>query len=170
VHLLRPRFCEANDLFPLRIVIEGQTRFLVVAMADPLNQPAIEEMEFTTGLKVRPAIAPLSSIREAVRGCYPKKSAAGEGLMPPSLGIPAGEHAEAAAERAHLAMLIDSRMQRRARHRRGGAESGLDYLFGVREDSNEAIDVLERKFWALLRLMAKKGLITKEEFLQEFEE
>ncbi len=34
----------------------------------------------------------------------------------------------------------------------------------------EAIDKLEKYFWALMRVLAKKGLLTKEEFLRELKE
>ena len=33
--------------------------------------------------------------------------------------------------------------------------------------SQEPIDALEKKFWALMRIVARKGLITKEEFMAE---
>ncbi len=77
-------------------------------------------------------------------------------------------------ERTALADLIKKREQQRAQ-RRASAKSGLEgvakdlaYLFGAGEESD--IEKLERKFWALMRLMARKGLITKEEFLEELDE
>jgi len=42
----------------------------------------------------------------------------------------------------------------------------LDLLFGKTEDA-EQVEKLQHKFWALLRIMARKGMLTKEEFLQE---
>ncbi len=36
-------------------------------------------------------------------------------------------------------------------------------------DESDAIEKLEKKFWSLLRILARKGLITREEFLQELE-
>src|SRR4051812_45977605 len=46
VHMLRPRFCEQNDLFPFGLDRTGERKQLLVAMADPLNAPAISEIEF----------------------------------------------------------------------------------------------------------------------------
>jgi len=47
-------------------------------------------------------------------------------------------------------------------------EDDLSYLFGVKTSSvNDQIEELESRFWALLRIMAKKGLITRDEFLRE---
>src|SRR6478609_6806448 len=47
VHMLRARFCEAHELFPFAIDKQGPVKRLLVALSDPLNQPAIEEIEFT---------------------------------------------------------------------------------------------------------------------------
>lgn len=65
--LLRERFCSANDLFPLEFQDEGAKRVLVVAVADPTDRAAIEEIEFTTGNRVRPVVAALGQIRAAIR-------------------------------------------------------------------------------------------------------
>ena len=35
-------------------------------------------------------------------------------------------------------------------------------------ETDEKVERLERRLWAVLRIMAKKGLISREEFLQEF--
>ena len=45
----------------------------------------------------------------------------------------------------------------------------LDYLFGKSSDE-DGVEKLERKFWALMRIMARKGLITKDEFKKELDE
>jgi hypothetical protein len=45
----------------------------------------------------------------------------------------------------------------------------LDFLFGSTPEEGEALEQLEKKVWVLLRLMARKGLITREEFLKELE-
>lgn len=66
LHLLRPEFCEAHDLLPYALE-EGRGREnLLVAMADPLDVPAIDEIEFTTGRRVRPAVAGRTAIRAAI--------------------------------------------------------------------------------------------------------
>ena len=44
-----------------------------------------------------------------------------------------------------------------------------DLKFLTGEADSERLAKLERKFWALMRILAKKGLITKEEFLAEFD-
>ncbi len=199
VHLLRARFCESNDLFPYQLENQRGRKQVLVAMSDPLNLPAIEEIEFTTGLKVLPRIAPLSQIRAAILRYYHKVQPAEDvsdgkmvlvargggarivdttasGRETQDEEVIVGEEVppQEVTERTALADLIKKREQQRAQ-RRASAKSGLEgvakdlaYLFGAGEESD--IEKLERKFWALMRLMARKGLITKEEFLEELDE
>jgi hypothetical protein len=42
-----------------------------------------------------------------------------------------------------------------------------DILAISRTADLEQIEALERKFWALMRVLARRGLVTKEEFLAE---
>jgi hypothetical protein len=212
IHMLRARFCESNDLFPVALESVGKRKQLVVAMSDPLNLAAIEEIEFTTGLKCAVRLAPLSSIRSAILRYYYKvqPDESKDGLMSlvqrgggvrmvntetdPEIRIPVDMQAapeeevivgeELPAEqrevtaRTALADLIKQReQQKRAAKGKGkgkspavaGISKDLDYLFGVGTDE-DAVEKLERKFWALMRVMARKGLITNEEFKKEFDE
>ncbi|MBI5548968.1 MAG: general secretion pathway protein GspE [Deltaproteobacteria bacterium] len=223
LHSLRSRFCEANDLFPLAMDTSHPSRkTIVVAMADPLNIPAIEEIEFTTGFKVVAVIAPLTSIRQSIRRYYlkdagpqhgdrttgvrpggseqapPNSSARGTSPSPsPSRPAKASVSKPPASsgsrteenempvladnellewhevtERTALADLIRARAEKQKKKKSPPDSSSVDedlaYLFGVKAQSpSDEIARLESKLWALLRIMAKKGLITREEFLQE---
>lgn len=195
VHVLRPRFCESNDLFPFAFELSRGRKQLLVAMSDPLNLPAVEEIEFTTGLKVSPRIAPLSAIRAAILRYYhkvdPDETPAGTMTLvgrgggarvvnteakPEEEEVIVGEEVREVTERTALADLIKKREEQRAQRRGGKRPSStleavskdLDYLFGGAGD--EGAEKLERKFWALMRIMARKGLITKDEFLKELDE
>jgi hypothetical protein len=211
LHSLRSRFCEANDLFPLSVDAANPNRkSLTVAMADPLNIPAIEEIEFTTGFKVVPVIAPLSGIRAAIRRYYLKeipgqpphqmtvmRAGGTEQVIPdtprsqaPRRGAPVARtprteenelpvltdnelvEVREVTERTALADLIKDRAERRRRKRAKAGTASVDedlaYLFGVKSETpSEELAQLEVKFWALLRIMAKKGLISREEFMKE---
>ncbi|MFY0581901.1 hypothetical protein ACN28S_53330 [Cystobacter fuscus] len=70
LHLLRARFCEQHDVFPISLQNVGGRHVLVVAMADPLDSAALQEMEFTTGMKVSPRVAPLSAVRACIQRYY----------------------------------------------------------------------------------------------------
>jgi hypothetical protein len=200
VQVLRARFCEANDLFPISLDASNPTRkSVIIAMADPLNIPAIEEIEFTTGMKVVPVIAPLSGVRAAIRRYYlkqnPDVAVPGTGASdrmtiiraggvedvvstssrpqrlvarPPEEDLPLveAEPVREVTERTALADLIQDRVERN-RRKRSSVEADLDYLFGVPDTTGDSLQKLESRFWALLRIMAKKGLITRDEFLRE---
>ena len=51
---------------------------------------------------------------------------------------------------------------------RPAAGRGLqNHLLGESGAPSDALEDLESRFWALLRILAKKGVITREEFLRE---
>jgi hypothetical protein len=229
VHLLRARFCEQHELFPFALESVGGRRQLVVAMSDPLNVTAVEEIEFTTGLKVSPRVAALSAVRGAILRYYHKVPVAAANaasartaqapaqaqapatrpvappLRPsavPSRPAPPVAKAKAApppaqddeevivgeelppteaTQRTSLAELIRAREEQRKQRREqagskpkpaagGGVLDDLDYLFGQAREDPDRVEELERKFWALMRIMARKGLLTKEEFTRELDD
>lgn len=197
VHMLRARFCEQHDLFPYALDQAKGRKQLVVALADPLNMPAIEEIEFTTGLKVTPRLSPLSQVRAAILRYYHKVTATdpdkmeivqrggvtlkgSQSHLDEDDEVIVGEEVPQAevTERTALADLIKRREQQRRDKKAGKQKPGtgpgglgkdLDYLFGISGDSDE-VEQLERKFWALMRIMARKGLLTNEEFKKELDE
>ncbi|MBU8898038.1 general secretion pathway protein GspE [Corallococcus sp. M34] len=209
VHMLRARFCEQHDLFPFALESVGGRRQLVVALSDPLNVTAVEEMEFTTGLKVSARVAALSAVRSAILRYYhrvPVTSAPRPGAPErtavaarPAVARPAarpvtvleeeddeevivGEELPAGekTQRTSLADLIREREAQRKQRREqapaarprssGGVLDDLDYLFGQAREEPERLEELERRFWALMRIMARKGLLSKEEFTRELDD
>lgn len=211
VHLVRARFCEQHEMFPYALENVGGKRRLVVAMTDPLNQSAIEEIEFTTGLKASPRVAALSAVRAAIMRYYHKvtpgsqaggsRPAATTARPPASRGAsqrPAPPPPEDDDEevivgeevgpgentaRTSLAELIRTREQQRRQRRgqgegKGRSSSGsssavlddLADLFGEMREEPDRVEELERKFWALMRIMARKGLLSNEEFTRELDD
>lgn len=214
VHMLRARFCEQHDLFPIALESTGGRKQLVVAMSDPLNVTAVEEIEFTTGLKVSPRVAPLSTVRGAILRYYHKVPVASPAASRPAPAKPArpvkaappvtrptapppaedddeeviiGEELPPgeATQRTSLAELIRAREEQSKQKRgqgvaakptkaavanAGGVLDDLDYLFGQAREDPDRVEELERKFWALMRIMARKGLLTNEEFTRELDD
>jgi Type II secretion system (T2SS), protein E, N-terminal domain len=198
IHLLRARFCEQHDLFPVALETVGGRRLLVVAMADPLDSTAVQEMEFTTGLKVSPRVAPLSAVRGAIQRYYHRAAQAAPAApvtaseaVPEALEedveeiivgeeLPPGEN----TRRVSLEQLIQEREQQHklkrgqvkpaSVKRAGDISAELDSLFGdtvpPAPEPLDPVEELERKFWALMRIMARKGLLTKEEFTRELDD
>ncbi|KFA87429.1 general secretion pathway protein GspE [Archangium violaceum] len=198
IHLLRSRFCEQHDLFPVALENVGGRRLLVVAMADPLDTAGLQEMEFTTGLKVSPRVAPLSAVRSAIQRYYHRPPPATTPAPIPTRApeslpdaqeedveeiivgeeLPPGE----TTRRVSLEQLIQEREQQRrskrgqsrasARPSSGDVSADLDSLFGESAPAEpvDRVEELERKFWALMRIMARKGLLTNEEFTRELDD
>jgi hypothetical protein len=168
VHMLRDRFCETHELFPFAIEGKGTAnKRLLVAMSDPLNQAATEEIEFTTGLPVSPYVSTHGQVRAAILRYYhkasPPEAAARVKPPPPPEDDPPMVMGE---EIISVANPIPPGTQP------GGKSSvakDLDFLFGGRTDEEGEVEKLERRFWALLRIMQRKGLITRDEFLAELE-
>jgi type IV pilus assembly protein PilB len=69
------------DIFP----IERARDALTLAMADPMNLPALDDVTFLTGLRVMAAVAPISVIRQAIEQSYQTRTA----------GLLGGEEADA---------------------------------------------------------------------------
>lgn len=192
VHMLRARFCEQHELFPFAIEGKGTpNKRLMVALSDPLNQNAMEEIEFTTGLKVAAYVSTHSQIRAAILRYYHKVSDAEAQARAP-VGVASGSvRLEPAEDEPPMVMgeeivsasnplppgtpdpaleqLISERQSQAQAKKKGGAgmSKDLDFLFGSAADDEDEVAKLERKFWALMRIMARKGLISREEFLKE---
>jgi len=64
--LLPRQLAEKHLVFPLEIREDG----ILVAMADPLDYPAIEEIRRITGRQVQVCLAARSEVAEAVARCY----------------------------------------------------------------------------------------------------
>ncbi|MDX2011093.1 MAG: hypothetical protein SFW67_12920 [Myxococcaceae bacterium] len=186
VHMLRARFCENHEVFPFGIDGKGTTsKRLVVAMADPLNQAALDEIGFTTGLTVSPCVATHSQAREAILRYYHKVTGSAA-VLPAASGSPGGatvrlipspvDEDEPVVMGEEIISINNplppdvatpAKAESQPKKRLDPAlAKDLGFLFGERAEG-EDLETLERRFWALLRALSKKGLLTREEFLAE---
>jgi hypothetical protein len=188
VHMLRARFCENHEVFPFGIDGKGTTsKRLVVAMADPLNQAALDEIGFTTGLDVSPCVATHSQVREAILRYYHKVTGSAAVLLPSS-GSPGGatvrlipspvdddepvvmgEEIISAHNQLPPEVPTPEKAASPKRKLDPALAKDLVFLFGEKAEG-EDVKTLERRFWALLRALQKKGLLSREEFLAELGE
>src|SRR5690606_5204291 len=83
--------CRRHRLFPLAIRRDERGPFLHVAMADPADLEAIDDLRFLTGLRVEAAVAPEGEIHRAIERHYGAGDAdplaprgAGGGAVPPA--------------------------------------------------------------------------------------
>jgi hypothetical protein len=237
VALVKRDVAERFEIIPIAVKEHKGRRTLLLAMADPLNMAAVDEVAFTTDTNVRPAIAQISSLRAAIERHYQGKNVD----IPPldfskrertELGDESDEDASMTivrrggtheeivdssgvidltqeveeAERAAAAAAHNQNLFPPDPYRQ--ATTGINYYQGqptgawmmavpqaqparpqppqppplttipqaapppsqpieLVDSSNESVEALEKKFWALMRVLARKGLITKEEFLAE---
>ena len=188
VRIVPPKLAEKYDVVPIALESKGGGRqTLIIAMADPLNIEAVDQLKFTTGYNIRPVLSTITGIAEALRKYYGTQLGArdplggrgansdskmtivqrGGGERTIELGSEGGGE-EMAIQRPHGAdrpRPAPAQIQGQGApipqppSNRGATLSGL-------EGTAEARDEVR----ALVRLMIKKGLFTKEEFLKELQE
>lgn len=175
VHMLRTRFCETHELFPFAIDGKGTaSKRLLVAMSDPLNQPATEEIEFTTGLMVTPYVSTHSQVRAAILRYYHKVSPAEAAVRarPPPAVVEEEEPmimGEEIISQLNPLPEAPTPVPVPVKKKGDSVTKDLDFLFGERPDDESDTEKLERRFWALLRILQRKGLMTRDEFLAELD-
>ena len=201
------RLCEQYDVFPIALrEQQNGRRMLLLAMADPLNATAIDEVGFTTDTIVKPAIAQISSLEQAIRRHYygqrvdvaplsmqrqVKQSSPTDEPMTILTGGGKERVVGGAAAEPPVIQLTDEvtdrgrmappTMQQPPAEYAGQptgvfsmpvSQEGLpvttsDILSVTRPADLEDLEALEKKFWALMRILARRGLVNKEEFLAE---
>ncbi len=229
--LVPRRTCEQHDVLPLALKEEKGRKILLLAMADPLNVAVVDEIGFTTDTVVKPAIAQISSLEQAIRRYYygqrvdiaplnfASKLAPGGFLgvadEPMTITGRGGDSERVIVGRETVSgtggngpivvelrdeVAVDpSALQPFDPFSTPTSALPVDYLgqrTGVfslptqlpplpppvrvespivdgdilsisRAADTEQIEALEKKFWALMRVLARRGLVTKEEFLTE---
>jgi len=150
VQLLRASVCEAYGLFPYAIEVMQGRRQLLVAMVDPLNLSAVEEVEFTTGLPVSARLAPLAAVHSAILRYYHQVNLS---------AVPAEEDEVIEGEEM-AAPPAPPRIRPVALSVQGPVTQDYpaDFL-----DDGLADEVWRRRFWVLVRLLVRKGVFTKDE-------
>lgn len=195
LELLAGRFCETHALVPLSIERTKGRGKLTCAMGDPLNVPAMDEIEFTTSMKVRPVLAPLSQVQAAIRRYYfgvnvevpsfhdlpadrSNQAAGGMDLVgqdDPSRLPPQPEFAQAPFTPPPLPPAAPPPTPTpRAATDLSALEGGPPAAMAPAPSQTLGVDVpldaermeqLERNFWGLMRVLARKGVVNREEFI-----
>ena len=84
VKALPSRLARKHTCIPLRVV----GRDLVLVMANPLDQQAVEDVQFVSGRQVRPAVASRSEILRSIEEHYPPSAAGTEAPKPAATADP----------------------------------------------------------------------------------
>ena len=233
VDLVSARFAAEHDVFPVRLRRDRGRRVLTVAMSDPMDMSALDELGFMTNARVEAVLASASDVDRAIRQVYGPRLA---GVVPThplairqdsssgrmtilrrgggeeeidtgSLAAPVGgpnpepptaDLPVVGAEPSGPLLLTEEVRGGRgaARPTPAGAnpgagprppipaassprgpsgpasDFGLGALVGPAGQvvDAEAFVRLERRVWAMLRILSRKGVITKEEFMRELGE
>lgn len=146
-----------HHVLPVAIWQEGNKKYLLVAMSDPTNLAAIDEIQFITNHHIKPAIATDTAIGEGIRYYY-------EGI-----GLPPGEEDR---EGVPLSEPVDERMIV-YRDRQDTITS--DEMTSPKSDAERAKKTPEQKdawvlSFTLAQILVEKGLIDKDELLRRLKE
>ena len=139
-------------LLPVQISLLGDQRILQVAMVDPLDAQAIEDIEFSTGTTVEPMIALHSHLEEAIRTHY-------RGIV--TKVIP--RHRKPVPSKPAPSRK-DPATNPYSRHPRLAEVETKQFL------AAEVAPTVEERMEALLSLLTRKGVIEKGEFEKELQQ
>ena len=186
--LVRPGFASEHDLFPISVQQVKGRKQLTVAVADPLNLRGLDELGFMTNAQIEPVLAKATAIDMAIRRHYGERLSHEYGMVG-STALPNGaSDAEMTIMRPGGAEVVvntntlpEANIPAPAagagpipltQRKRGGFDDELGALIDAAGEAvhDEAFGRLERRFWALMRVLAKKGLVNNEEFLRELNE
>lgn len=139
---------EKYNLMPVMVRKEGPKKALYVAMSDPTNLAAIDELQFQIGMQIKPVIAMDSQIQAAIRHYYHDR----------------GESIDYGGQPAHEPFEV---MRPRQAETKAPIEVPSTPPPPPRGPEPSGQAKPSREVLALLRILTRKGLITKEEFLDE---
>lgn len=142
----------------------GAKKTIIVAMSDPTNLAALDELRFTSGCAVRPVVSGDSSIERAIRTYY----------HPESAGQPAAGVRRPSPSNPQLPEGEMEIMSRGGSVRVGGItpqSPPLDVTSlpagALSPAPAETMEEHTRRLNALLRVLVRRKLMTEEEFLAE---
>ena len=138
---ISPEMGKKYQVMPLEERVSGGRKYLFLAMIEPESMLVIEEIEFLTGYTIKPVIATDAQITSAVSKYYEGESWV---IIPPLK-----EKVDTVQPQDIERMHDDSQLKR--------MES--EQSKGLMRENTEML--------AMFRLLLKKGIFTKEEFIRE---
>lgn len=175
IEYVQVKTSEKYNVIPIGIEdAPGSKKTIIVAMSDPTNLAALDELRFTTGCAVRPVVSGDTSIERAIRTYY-------YGTSAPD---PAGAGPRRPMTSASTEMLIMQGGEPRSIRMDGGENPSPRPSGAVPRNAPENVSSLPpgalspaaaadggsedgRRLNALLRVLVKRKLMTEEEFLAE---
>jgi len=127
---------------------------LMLAMSDPLDIEAIDEIRFITGLTIKPSLALESEIRDAIKKYYDNEEIV---RKPTRLSF---LHQGAHSAEGQMEIIHDSGPNPEMASESGAASSILS-----RDESRQAMVDDKIRIDALITLLIEKGLISRDELV-----
>ncbi len=145
-----------HGVFPIALKRTPKGNILVLAMSDPTNVAVQDEIRFLTGYKVEPALALESTIRYVINDYFYDRHGAGSYRMQKDPELGPGNMAIDVSETVEHEVSAPELMVTPADEVDPSQANGEDK------------PALTRELKALLKLLAKKGIINPKEYLEEF--
>lgn len=159
--------CQRYRLIPLAIRRDERGSFLHVAMADPSDLQAIDDLRFQSGLRVEVVVAPEIEIEDAIRRTYrreiEKSSPFGESRkFHQSTGelLRFGEKPVDLESQTGAPLEVDLEETSPGLSTTAASMVDLSDLYGASDPALSAVE-------ALVRLLTRKGILEKGEYLRE---
>jgi len=177
IKIVPPDIAEKNNVFPIALKQTPKGRVLILAMADPTNVSIQDEIQFTTGYKVEPALALETTLRYVIRDYYYTRLGEGSYRLEDQFNdIESSSGPEGlAGMQSGGAIEVDGGMQ--ITHERGAMEEAFPIERPEGDDRPVANrpaaadkPQLTRELKALLKILQKKGILTPREYIDEFNE
>jgi type IV pilus assembly protein PilB len=162
IKLVPKELTEKYLLFPVATRRTMSGNVIVLAMADPTNVEAQDEIRFRTGFRVEPCLALESTIRQVIREYWYEQDGKGAYRYQPDIELGPGKSEEESAE-----IIRDS-----SQYGIASSQTMTERDMEIQPEGIVQPDTpqLTRELKALLRLLAKKGIISQKEYLDEFNE
>ncbi len=150
INLIKPDTAKKYQVVPAR-KDEGT---LSLAMSDPLDIQAIDDIRFITGLKIKPLLALESEMRDAIKKYYD-----GEQIVRKSPKEPLSRYAHSTGGKMEIIRGSDLKMQK------GATSDGSSPILPKEESAIRALEDNKIRLDALISLLIEKDLITREELV-----
>jgi len=165
IHLVSQEIQEKNLVFPVATKRTPSGNVLILGMSDPTNVEIQDHIRFLTGYRVEPVVALESVIRQAIREYWYRQEGRGSYQYRPDADLGAIEHGNIEIERddgIHGERVINF----------NEAEKEIsppkpDKTAKAGFSGEEVKAKPSRELLALLRLLARKKIITEKEFMDE---
>lgn len=149
VNLIKPEIAKKHGVVPVKV--EG--RVLTLAVADPMDMEALDEVRFITGLAVKPALAMETEIKDAIKKYYDREIV--QHREAPTL------HEKLEAGPAKMEIVREAAAPSAPSAPAGSPPAGVERAAG-RQEQTTVRDLLE----SLVSLLIEKDLITREELAE----